>query len=253
MRNQKLSNTCASSRRERIRRLPAVVVSPEEGLRHRGNELCVQGRLLGGKGEKGLEHVSSHLLTRDHTSPHRTGNRSASGPSAPCVRMCSVHTLWDYSEMYALTLCARWGKRRLWHDTETAVRWCESVLCCGSAQQKASAHSWDQAIRKSYSHRTFLYSPDLRVFTDWTETYQSVWIIDGQLTGTASQQAHRSRILCVHGVSGVTLKSVLILCIIQHNWDYARLPSWILHSFPCFLKGMISSAHYFPLQKEAKK
>lgn len=68
--NDSLSNTCAYSCRERVRRLPAVVVSPEEGLGHWRDKLCVQGRLLGGEGETGLEHVSWHLLTQELTPDH---------------------------------------------------------------------------------------------------------------------------------------------------------------------------------------
>lgn len=48
--------------RQRIWRLPATVVPPAEGLHHRGDKLCVQGRLLGGQGAAGLEHVCWDLL-----------------------------------------------------------------------------------------------------------------------------------------------------------------------------------------------
>lgn len=104
------NNTCVYSCRQRIRRLPAVVVSPEEGLTHWRDELCVQGRLLGDEGEAGLEHVSWHLLTQEltpeHCWPHRTGTCSAPGPQAARHNwlMSTMWTLWAWECVVSHTL-----------------------------------------------------------------------------------------------------------------------------------------------------
>lgn len=189
-----VSNTCTSPHRQRIRRLPAVVVSPEERLSHWRDKLCVQGRLLGGKGETGMEHVSWHLLTPelspDHSSPHRTGNCSASGPSA-MRHSWLMSTMWTFSEhenvyvSHTLRLppnvhsqsvftmgIKKWESLTLYWNSSEIMCGCEVVLVSSNtATIKAPAHSWNQVLHKTYSQCTFLCSPHLRVFTDWTETH----------------------------------------------------------------------------------
>lgn len=93
------------------------MVLPEEGLSYWRDKLCVQGGLLGGKGETGLEPVSWHLLTQEPP----LGSHLTSWDSEPlhlwslssganehhvdlfffflCVnmRMCMFRTLSDYT------------------------------------------------------------------------------------------------------------------------------------------------------------
>ena len=177
-------DTWASSHRSRIRRLPAAVVSPEEELDNWRDKLCVQGRLLGGQGERGLEHKPWHLLTQeltpDHSPPQQTGNGSASGPGSwalfgPSVSMqaCVFHLsrITLYLQMYTLTLFLHWGKRGAFPESSSLTSyWNSSELKCGCAimrlwhhTMKAPAHSWNQVLRKCYPQCTFLGTPYHRV------------------------------------------------------------------------------------------
>lgn len=65
---QRQLTAAVSPCRPGVRRLPAAVVPPAQGLADRRDQLRLQGRLLGGQGEAGLERLSRHLLRLEVTS-----------------------------------------------------------------------------------------------------------------------------------------------------------------------------------------
>lgn len=109
---QRQLTAAVSPCRPGVRRLPAAVVPPAEGLADRRDQLRLQGRLLGGQGEAGLERLSWHLLrqevTLDRHWPQHTGPGPASGHSwlmmsaARTVQEGRVHPPLRWNEMCAL-------------------------------------------------------------------------------------------------------------------------------------------------------
>lgn len=157
------------------------MVLPEEGLSYWRDKLCVQGGLLGGKGETGLEPVSWHLLTQEPP----LGSHLTSWDSEPlhlwslsiganehhvdlfflflCVnmRMCVFRTLSDYTvppNVHSMGV-----PRVVLFDTILKQPWqsCNRVV---TPHSKANPLSPDALVcRKCYPQCTFLCSLHYRV------------------------------------------------------------------------------------------